>query len=170
MTNEELKKEIKEIRKAVEALKDIYRVRLLEPIATPQDVSGEKVSYQGASARFAREDHFHRLKKSVSEEQSITAGIGISITNDIMRVKGSGGAVTITATPSLVGVFEDGQEITLQGTDDTNTLTIQDESILSGSKLELSSGANFTMGKGDIIVLVYNSVEDKFYEISRSNN
>ncbi len=104
-----------------------------------------------------------------STTQNITAGGGITTTNCIMRVQGSGGAVTITATPNIAD-GSDGEMAIIHGDNDTNTLTLQDESNLSGSGLELSGGNNFVLGKGDIIHLTYDLGDDKWYEISRSDN
>ncbi len=109
------------------------------------------------------------LSFSPSNTQSITAAGGITTTKSITRVQGSGGAITVTATPNIVD-GADGQIVIYQGDNDTNTLTLQDESNLTGSGLELSGGVNFTLGKGDILQLVYDAGDDKWYEISRSDN
>lgn len=100
---------------------------------------------------------------------SVTAGGGITVTKGVMRVSGSGGAVTITATPNIAD-GSDGQIVVIQGDDDTNTVTLQDESNLANSGLALSGGVDFTLGKGDTIQLTYDTGDDKWYEISRSDN
>lgn len=105
-----------------------------------------------------------------STTTSLSAGDTIPfLGNTIQRVAGSGGAVTLTSTPSIADAT-DGQILIVQGDDDTNTLTLQDESNLANSGLQLSGGADMTLGKGDIIVLTYDSGDDKWYELSRSNN
>lgn len=104
-----------------------------------------------------------------SETQDITASDGVAANNRIMRVQGSGGAVTVTATPSIADA-RDGEELIIQGNSDTNTLTLQDESNLANSGLQLAGGADVTLGKGDTIYLTYDEGDDKWYEISRSNN
>ena len=58
----------------------------------------------------------------------------------------------------------------IQGDSNTNTLTLQDESNLSGSGLELDGSANITLGKGDTIHLLYDEGDSKYYELTRSNN
>ncbi|MCK5613250.1 hypothetical protein KAR91_65865, partial [Candidatus Pacearchaeota archaeon] len=103
--------------------------------------------------------------------QNIVAGTGITaaMLAHIVRVQGSGGAVTVTATPSIAdGV--DGQVIVIQGDNDTNTLELQDESSLGSSGLQLSGGTNFTLGVGDTLMLMFDAGLDKWVEISRSNN
>ena len=104
-----------------------------------------------------------------SADTSVIAGTAITVTKGIQRVVGSGGAVTVTATPSIVdGV--DGQIVILQGTNDTNLVTLQDESNLASSGLQLSGGVNFTLGLGDMLQLAYDAGDDKWYEVTRSDN
>ena len=94
----------------------------------------------------------------------ITAAGGITITNTVMRIRGSGGAIDITAIPQIAD-GQDGQIVILQGDDDTNTVKLDD-----GNGLALDSDASFTMGKGDIIQLTFDSEDDIWYEITRTNN
>jgi len=74
--------------------------------------------------------------------QSVTAGGGISLSsityNNFVWVVGSGGAVTVTATPSITAGTADGQILHVIGTDATNTVTLQDNAGLSGSALYLN--------------------------------
>jgi len=105
-------------------------------------------------------------------DQSITAGTGITaaMLNGITRVVGNGGAVTVTATPSITASAHDGFRMILQGTSEANTVILQDRSILANSGLELSGGANFTLGQNDIIELMYDSGEGLWIELGRSDN
>jgi len=104
-----------------------------------------------------------------SADQSLSAGTTMTVTNRIMRVVGNGGAVTLTSTPHLTDA-SDGVCTKIQGTDDTNTVTLQDESNLANSGMQLSGGADFTLGQGDILEVCYDSGDDNWYEVSRSNN
>lgn len=106
---------------------------------------------------------------SPSSDTSLSAGTAITVTKGIMRVVGNGGAVTLTSTPTIVD-GSDGQIVIIQGTDDTNTVTLQDDSTLANSGLQLSGGNDMTLGEGDVIQLMYDSDDDKWYEISRSDN
>lgn len=108
--------------------------------------------------------------KTPSSDQSLLAGSTLSVTDALMRVAGNGGAVTITATPSITNPSSDGTQIIVQGTDDTNTVKFQDESNLTGSDLELKNNQDFTLGKGDILALIWDSGEDAWYELYRSDN
>lgn len=77
--------------------------------------------------------------------QLITALGGISIL-DVLRefqfVKGSGGPITVTANPQIEAGTIVGQELLLQGTDNTNTLTISNGTglVLNGACV-LASGS-----------------------------
>ena len=86
-----------------------------------------------------------------------------------MRIQGSGGAVTVTATPNIADGI-DGQILILQGISDTNLLTLQDAGNLANSGLQLSGGIDFTLGQGDTINLIYDAGDDTWYEVSRSDN
>jgi len=89
--------------------------------------------------------------------------------NTIIRVQGSGGAVTITATPSIAdGV--DGQIVIFQGDSDANSVTFQDNSVLANSDLHLQGNANMTLGLYDTLTLTYDAGADVWLELSRSNN
>lgn len=102
--------------------------------------------------------------------QDVTASGGIEITGDYMKIRGDGGAVTVTATPSVEEAAIEGHLIKLQGASGTNTVTLQDESSLSGSKLNLYGGNNVTLGMGDVLVLIYNENSGAYYQVSDSDN
>jgi len=75
----------------------------------------------------------------------------------------------LTSTPTIVA-GTNGEVITIMGTSDTNTVTLQDESGLAGSSLRLSGGVNVTLGNRDTLTLWYSSADSAWIEISRSNN
>lgn len=107
-----------------------------------------------------------------SQVYSITGSTGITtamINNYIIRISGSTGATIITKLPNIAA-GSNGQVIILKGNSNTNTVTLQSETNLSGSKLKLDGGINFTLGLGDILQLYYDSVDGYWYEISRKNN
>ena len=98
----------------------------------------------------------------------ITAGTGITsamLSKKIILIRGSGAPpVTVSADPPIAD-GTDGQVIILRGTDETNTVTFN-----SGSSLKLSGGYSFTLGNHDTLMLSYDSVEDLWFELSRSDN
>ena len=104
-----------------------------------------------------------------STVQNMTAAAGLTVTKGVMLVQGSGGAVTVTATPNIVA-GQNGQVVVIQGTSDTNLVTFQDESNLANSRLKLARGLNFTLGKGDLLVLMYNATDTTWYELKRVDN
>lgn len=106
---------------------------------------------------------FSERANSPAVYKYITTG-GITTLNSVIRCVPQGGAIDITADPQIIdGV--DGQVIVLIGTDDTETLTLED-----GTGLQLAGGSSFVMGIGDIITLIYCAWLDLWVEISRSNN
>lgn len=74
--------------------------------------------------------------------QAVTASGGVTLTglsyNNFVWVIGSPGAVTVTATPSITACTNDGQKLTIMGTDATKKVTLQDNAGLSGSNLQLN--------------------------------
>lgn len=72
---------------------------------------------------------------STGTPQSITAAGGIAFTGGQSRalwfIQGSGGAVTVTASPQVAAATTIGQELVLEGTSDTNTVTLNDGTGLS---------------------------------------
>mgnify|MGYP001586073142 CR=1 FL=1 len=101
--------------------------------------------------------------------QSLVATDAI-IANDatLIRIGGSGGAVTLTSTPNIAD-GDPGQIIILVGTHDTNTVTVRDEASLGGCNLDLG-GANRTLGAGDYLVLCFNTDTGLWEEIVFKNN
>jgi hypothetical protein len=104
-----------------------------------------------------------------SSDQSLSAGSTIPTKNGITRVVGNGGAVTLTSTPHIADA-SDGTIIIIQGTNDTNTLTLQDEAQLANSGMQLPGGADCTLGAGDTITLMYDSGDDNWIGLSGCNN
>lgn len=100
----------------------------------------------------------------VSDTTAITAAGGITVTNRVMRIQGSGGAIDITANPQIAD-STDGFIVILQGDSDTNTVKLED-----GTGLALAGAVSFTMGKGDVIQLTYDLGDDIYYECYRSDN
>lgn len=94
-----------------------------------------------------------------SSDTAITAAGGITVTRKIMRVAGNGGAIDITADPQIVA-GEDGQIVIIQGTHDTNTVTLDD-----GTGLALS--AQCVLAAQDNITLMYDSGDSEWIETSR---
>lgn len=101
---------------------------------------------------------------TATQNISAAGGIGTTVFARIIRVQGNGGAIDITATLQIAA-GTDGQMITLEGRSDTNTLKFDD-----GNGLQLAGGTSFTMGKGDMMTLIYDSTDAFWYETNRSDN
>lgn len=89
---------------------------------------------------------------SVGSPQLVTAGSGVSITGQIINgpnmvfIAGNGGPVTVTATPSMTACTAAGEFVTLVGVGGSNAVTLQPDSILSGSKLFMPN--SFSLADG----------------------
>lgn len=101
-----------------------------------------------------------QLVYTPSSDTAITAAGGITVTKAIMRVAGDGGAIDITANPQIVA-GTDGQVVIIQGTHDTNTVTLDD-----GTGLALS--AQCVLAAQDNITLMYDSGDSEWIETSRT--
>lgn len=106
------------------------------------------------------------LSMEPSGDQALAAdGVLACNSNAIARIAGSGGAVTLSAAPSINDGAHDGQFCIIQGTSDVNTVTINDN-----TNVQLAGGVAFTMGQGDTLQVVWDSGDSDWYEVSRSNN
>lgn len=101
--------------------------------------------------------------------QSLLAATALSANGFCVRVVGSGGAVTLTATPTITTPSADGQFLLIRGTNDTNTVTFQSEASLAGTKLKLGASTR-VLGAGDQLLLAYDSTSGFWYEVSFTNN
>jgi hypothetical protein len=100
-----------------------------------------------------------------SGDQSVLDDGVISCNNNgIARVVGNGGPVTLSTT-SIASPLHDGQICIIQGTDNTNTVTINDN-----TNVQLAGGVAFTLSQGDTLQIIFDSGDTEWYEVSRSAN
>lgn len=102
--------------------------------------------------------------------QSLLAATAINPNASKIRVVGNGGAVILVATPTITTPVADGLLLLIMGTDDTNTVTLQDETSLAGTKLRLNAGGDRTLGLYDTLLLAYDSTSGFWTEVAFSNN
>lgn len=108
------------------------------------------------------------LKLNPSALQTLAAGNPIVAGRSKVRVAGSGGAVTLTAAPTIADGTE-GQLLLICGTSDTNTLTVQDQGTLPSSNLQLGAATRL-LGIGDRLLLEFDATDGVWYEVSFTNN
>lgn len=138
--------------------------------STPENATIDNLTVQGSTTIESDLTIEGKAFTPMSALQSLTVGNTISPSASKIRVEGSGGAVTLTSTPTITNPAADGQLLILEGNSDVNTLTLQDRSSLGGSNLNLAGGANVTLGQGDILMLTWSQVMGVWNEICRSNN
>jgi hypothetical protein len=113
--------------------------------------------------------------------QTVVAGTAISVftsvspsphlTSGTTWPLNSSGNVTFTATPTIASPPStmDGMWIILVNVDSTDSITLKDESVMTGSNLELASGT-VTLGPKQSITLMYNAGLDAWVETSRGGS
>ncbi len=85
-----------------------------------------------------------------SAAQSISAGTTITVASRAVQVNGNGGAVTVTATPTVAAGAQVGQKLIIIG--GANAVTVQDDATLDGSNLQLKAHQR-AIGQGDQLEL-----------------
>lgn len=100
--------------------------------------------------------------------QSLAAGTAITHFQAKVRVVGSGGAVTITAAPTVTD-GQDGDWLLILGTDDTNTVTVQDQDTLASSNLHLGAATRL-LGNRDTLLLSFDATDSTWHEVAFTNN
>jgi len=109
-------------------------------------------------------DHYGGVNYPPRSTGDITAGTGITTSMCARFVYYNGSAaVDITANPQIADSYYDGKVITIIGSSDVNTLTLDD-----GTGLALT--AQCVLGAGDTITLIYVTALDLWVEVSRANN
>ena len=98
--------------------------------------------------------------------QTLTASSVILVNGSTLLVAGSGGAITLTSTPTIAN-GANGEVILIVGTSNTNTITLQHGTTYN---LQMASGQNFTLGSADLIAFQYNSTIGDWCELFRKNN
>ena len=101
----------------------------------------------------------------VSTSGAATINLPQQIRSSLIRVISSApGGEVMNVAPQIAPGF-DGQEITIEGSDDTKTITF-----VNGSGLQLLGAASVTLKNGDILKLHYNKYRDLWIENYRSIN
>jgi hypothetical protein len=98
--------------------------------------------------------------------QSLLAAnpLAVAATSKV-RVKGSAAPITCVATPSISIGTIDGQLLLVQGSDSTNTWTVQDSGTLASSQVRLGATTR-TLKKGSQLLLTWDTTDATWYEIA----
>ncbi len=109
-----------------------------------------------------------RFGYPIPEIFNIEAANGVQVGTDfkdlhIRLQSSSSGNTDITANPQITTGL-DGQNITIEGSHDTKTVTLKD-----GNGLRLEGGHDCVLGKNDTIDLYYNAIDSVWVEKSRND-
>lgn len=96
--------------------------------------------------------------------QTIAANGAVLANASRVRVAGSGGPITLNATTSIADGTE-GQLLYIYGTSDANTVAVPD-----GSNVQTAGGVTRTLGNRDVLVLMFDTTNGDWAEVSFSNN
>lgn len=92
---------------------------------------------------------------------TIAAGGTLTPASTGYRLSGSGGAVTLDGTTAITDGEKDGQLLTIKGTSDTNTVTIDDAA-------NTDMNGQIILGDGDVIRFVWDSTSSAWVEEYRN--
>lgn len=105
---------------------------------------------------------------SASTLAALVAASAINPNMAKIRV-GAAAPIVLVSTPTITAPANDGTLLLLMGTNDTNTVALQSESSLAGTKLKLGA-ATRTLGAGDYLLLCYDLTLGFWFEVAFSNN
>ena len=124
--------------------------------------SGKYLTTDGTNTAWGSVSVTPNVSGSQASPNAITAAGGIAFTgtnySNMSFIAGSGGAVTVTATPQIAAAGSVGQMLILLGTSATNTVTLAD-----GNGLGLNGA--WVGGNNSSLTLIWNG--SVWYEVSR---
>ena len=131
-------------------------------IAMAGHIEGSSYPYTPLTAKKIRALQY--VEKPL-RKQTLAAGTAIKPNAAFLPI-GASGNVTITATPSIETTGEDGTKITIVNLDDA-FIELQDESLLSGSKLRLGV-PKLRLNQYEAISLQYVSAADAWIKLNNA--
>ena len=120
-----------------------------------KEIADQQVEMEGLSLM-----NFAGFKQTVTT--ALGAGFTLTPVTSYHTLAGTA-ARTSDGTTAINDGVKEGQILVLEGTDDSNTITIQD-----GANTQLAGGADAVLGAGDTVTLIWNGAN--WVELSRSNN
>tara|TARA_Y100000114_G_scaffold44380_1_gene39952 strand:- start:185 stop:664 length:480 start_codon:yes stop_codon:yes gene_type:complete len=110
----------------------------------------------------------NHLKWTVSTVQNVSASGTLTYSttdlNQVLTVAGSGGAVSASNTPFGSSAPTNATTVRLIGTNDTNTVGFQYADVDYGILLN----GDVSLGRGDVLELMWNTELNRWIEISRN--
>lgn len=101
--------------------------------------------------------------------QNLTAAGDTISKNPFIELRATS-PLTMTSTPTISAGITDGERIILRGSNATNTITLQSNSILSGSNLFMEGGVAAVLGLHGWIQFRWNNLLSSWEEQTRSLN
>jgi len=101
--------------------------------------------------------------------QNLTGATDTISKNPFIEVRATS-PLTMTSTPTISPGLVDGERIIIRGSSNTNTITLQSESNLTGSNLYMEGGIDVVLGANDWIQFRWNNLLSTWDEITRSLN
>ena len=99
-----------------------------------------------------------------SVDQSRLNDSAVTVERVLTRVAGTT-AVVLDTDPAITDGVRDGQLLIIEGTSDSNTIQIADD-----KNVQLAGGSAVTLGKGDMLFLIWDADDGDWYELGRANN
>ena len=100
-----------------------------------------------------------------TSDQARANDSAVTVERILTRVAGDGAAKVLDTDPAIADGVRDGQLLIIQGTSDSNTVQIADD-----KNVQLAGGSAITLGKGDMLFLVWDAGDGDWYELGRADN
>lgn len=101
--------------------------------------------------------------------QNLTAAGDTISKNPFIELRATS-PLTMTSTPTISAGLVDGERIIIRGSNFTNTITLQSNSVLPGSNLFMEGGISVVLGLDDWIQFRWNAITSAWEEQTRSLN
>lgn len=151
---------------------DLYNIKMTNP--TTNTITTHYGLYIEKLTRATTNVEFYNAGKTVYAPTSQTlAAAGNTIGNSatLYYIDNSTGALlTMTSTPTIsVTGAQDGQLLIIINVDTADSIALQDETGLAGSKLRLPGAATLTLGPKDSAMFIYKSSAGEWWCIGSAN-
>jgi len=114
------------------------------------------------------------FENSASTHAAVGASTQVVLSSAYLVVFSTGGVVPVTSAPSVKSTWPSGRAVSrgtciiLRGSSDANSVVLQDDDSVSGTRLELGASSR-TLGFNDMIQLCYDSGAGRWLEAWYAN-